>query len=57
MTLPKPNSRLTRQRCHLFKEKDNPSYQMPPERAQILRPNSPATSQVKRFADIMSALA
>ena len=47
----------SRKRSHTYQIKDVPSYKKPPERAQIRRSNSPATSQVKRFADIMSALA
>lgn len=47
----------SRQRSHTYQLKDVQSYQKPPSRTQIRRSSAPATSQVKRFADIMSALA
>ena len=50
---PKP----TRQRRHTYALKDEPSYKKPPARTQIKRSNPAVTSQVTRFADIMSALA
>jgi hypothetical protein len=39
------------------RKRDVQSYQMPPGITKIRRSTAPATSQVKRFADIMSALA
>ena len=47
----------SRQRCHTHQQKDVQSYQMPSSGTRIRRSNATATSQVKRFADIMSALA
>jgi hypothetical protein len=47
----------SRKRSHTHQLKDVQSYQMPSSGTQIRRSNATATSQVKRFADIMSALA
>jgi hypothetical protein len=47
----------SRHHRHIHQEKDAPSYHMPPDRTQERRSTAPASSQVTRFSDIMSALA